>query len=89
MILALKEGRLDQIGTLLHNALEEPAAELVPAVRLVRERLLEAGAYGAAMTGSGSAVFGLFGDREAAEYGAEAAAELVKETFVTRFAGTE
>ena len=89
MILALKEGRLDQIGTLLHNALEEPAAELVPAVRLVRERLLEAGAYGAAMTGSGSAVFGLFGDREAAECGAEAAAELVKETFVTRFAGTE
>ena len=88
MILALKEGDRKKIGALLGNALEEPAAELVPAIRMIRERLLGAGAYGAAMTGSGSAVFGLFQDREAAERGERAAADLAKETFVTRFAGT-
>ena len=89
MKLALKEGNLERIEALLRNALEEPAAELVPAIREAERCLLEAGAYGAAMTGSGSAVCGLFGSRESAEQGAAAAGKAVREMYVTRFPGTK
>jgi 4-diphosphocytidyl-2-C-methyl-D-erythritol kinase len=89
MIMALRDGDLDRIGACLQNALEEPAAELVPAIREAKIKMLEAGACGAAMTGSGSAVFGLFRNREAAEQGALAAGETVKETYVTRFPGMQ
>ena len=89
MIMALRDGDLDRIGTCLQNALEEPAAELVPAIREAKMKMMEAGACGATMTGSGSAVFGLFRNREAAERGALAAGEAVKETYVTRFPGTK
>ncbi len=44
----------------LSNDLEETGFRMVPASRRLKERLLEAGAAVAAMSGSGSAVFGLF-----------------------------
>ena len=49
-----------------------------------RQRLLEQGALGARMTGSGSAVFGLFSDRETAEQAAQALRPLCRETFFAR-----
>ena len=42
------------------NDFEEVVAGMLPAVRAIKERLLEAGARHASMTGSGSAVYGLF-----------------------------
>jgi 4-diphosphocytidyl-2-C-methyl-D-erythritol kinase len=42
------------------NDLEAPVARRHPVIRLIRDRLRELGAHGAAMTGSGSTVFGLF-----------------------------
>ena len=47
------------------NELEPYARALCPAIGEIRERLLEAGATAAAMSGSGSAVFGVFRDRTA------------------------
>ncbi len=44
----------------LGNDLESIAIGFCPAIREIKERLLRAGASAAAMTGSGSAVFGLF-----------------------------
>ncbi len=64
---ALAEDNLSALCPLLYNALERPAAELVPQIRRVKERLLSAGALAACMSGSGSAVFGIFPDRAAAE----------------------
>jgi len=64
---ALSEGNLDALSPLLYNALEEPAIELVPEIGLVKETLLLAGARAASMTGSGSAVFGVFGTKAEAE----------------------
>ena len=63
---ALGRGDLASLGLLLKNALAEPAQALVPAIGVIRRRLREAGALGAEMTGSGSAVFGLFGDEASA-----------------------
>ncbi|MEA4938424.1 MAG: 4-(cytidine 5'-diphospho)-2-C-methyl-D-erythritol kinase, partial [Christensenella sp.] len=64
---ALSQGDLDALCPLLFNALEEPAIELVPDIGRVKAALLQAGARAASMTGSGSAVFGIFGSKEEAE----------------------
>ena len=44
----------------MENALEAPAIELVPEIGQIKAALLQRGALAACMTGSGSAVFGLF-----------------------------
>lgn len=52
---------LEKMGTFLHNDLEGPALELMPSIENIKGKLLEAGANGVLMTGSGPTVFGLFG----------------------------
>lgn len=64
---ALAEGDLAALCPLLYNALEEPAIELVPEIGRAKAALLSAGALAASMTGSGSAVFGVFPSKETAE----------------------
>jgi 4-diphosphocytidyl-2-C-methyl-D-erythritol kinase len=49
-----------QLAALVENDLAAPAAELCPPVTALRERLLASGALVACVSGSGSAVFGLF-----------------------------
>ena len=75
-MLALAAGDLAALCPLLFNALEEPASGLVPEIGRVKERLLQAGAMAACMSGSGSAVFGVFPDAEAAEAALPAFADL-------------
>lgn len=58
-------------GSLLCNVLEPVAALAHPQILSIREDLLHAGACGARMTGSGSAVFGLFPDESSAKQAAE------------------
>jgi 4-diphosphocytidyl-2-C-methyl-D-erythritol kinase len=65
-IKALAEGDLNALSALLFNALEEPAIELVPEIKAAKQALLDAGALNACMSGSGSAVFGLFPDEKSA-----------------------
>jgi len=52
-------------GDLLTNDLEIPSFEKVPKIRMAREALIGSGAKYARMTGSGSAVFGMFEGVEA------------------------
>lgn len=54
------------VFSLLHNDLELPAITLLPEICAYKEALLNAGADCAMMTGSGSAVFGLFREEKAA-----------------------
>ena len=66
LLRCLKTGNTSGAGALLCNVLEPVAARLHPEIGEIREALLACGACGAQMTGSGSAVFGLFpGLREA------------------------
>lgn len=62
------------LGRALANALEPVTAARHPEVAAAREALLRAGALGAAMSGSGPTVFGLFEEEE----GARAAAERLR-----------
>jgi 4-diphosphocytidyl-2-C-methyl-D-erythritol kinase len=55
------------LSELLHNDLELPAAKIHPSVLQTKKRLLDLGAMGALMTGSGSAIFGVFENCPAAE----------------------
>lgn len=52
----------EHLGSLLHNDLEAAAVRLAPDIAAAREALLEAGAAGAVMSGSGPTVIGLARD---------------------------
>ena len=69
---ALAAGDAAALAGKLENALEETAAALVPEIAALKGALLREGALGACMSGSGSAVFGLFQDAETAAAAAAA-----------------
>lgn len=62
---------LEKMGKFLHNDLEGPALELMPLIDELKRRLLDAGAQGVLMTGSGPTVFGLFEEETEARRAAE------------------
>lgn len=79
----------EHLEGLLYNDLEAPALEIRPEISAVKREISDAGAEGVLMTGSGSAVFGLFADPSAAR---EAGGKLARAhegwtVFVTRIAG--
>jgi 4-diphosphocytidyl-2-C-methyl-D-erythritol kinase len=62
---ALRSGDLAVLAGALGNDLAPVAKRMVPEVAELEGKLLEAGAVGASMTGSGTAVYGLFRDEDA------------------------
>lgn len=64
--LALGQGDAVELGQLLHNDLEGPAIALRPRLEDDKKALVEAGALGACVTGSGPTVFGLAQDEATA-----------------------
>ncbi len=50
------------------NSFSDPVMDRYPVIRDVQEELYDAGAFFAAMSGSGSSVFGLFGEKKEAEH---------------------
>jgi 4-diphosphocytidyl-2-C-methyl-D-erythritol kinase len=56
-----------KMADLFVNDLEGVTAKRYPRIRLLKDMLMDSGALGASMTGSGSAVFGAFGSREKAK----------------------
>lgn len=63
---ALTAGDLKAVAAALGNSLEAPITAYKPVIGAVRERIRSTDALGAMMTGSGSAVFGLYPDLRAA-----------------------
>lgn len=59
---ALARGELERVGAALRNDLFDAAASFDPAIVSIRDALVEAGALGAVMTGSGTACCGLARD---------------------------
>jgi 4-diphosphocytidyl-2-C-methyl-D-erythritol kinase len=59
--------RVRDVAEILENDLEEAAFLICPQIKTIKERLKKAGALGSLMTGSGSAVFGVFEDEEEAQ----------------------
>lgn len=69
---AIMRGDVAALARRAENALEPSAAALVPSIAAYKARLLQQGALGASMSGSGSTVFGIF-ENEAAARAARAA----------------
>jgi 4-diphosphocytidyl-2-C-methyl-D-erythritol kinase len=62
VVAALRSGSLTELAGAVGNDLEPVTADLVPEVAAYRREMLRAGALGAAMTGTGTAVYGIFED---------------------------
>ena len=64
---ALREGQLPLLAESMENVLEQVTAAAHPEITGIRRQMLETGALGARMSGSGPTVFGLYPDRQSAE----------------------
>lgn len=67
MTAAIREGDLDGIISRLGNVLEMVTIPEHPEIGEIKKMMLENGARGALMSGSGPTVFGIFKDRDAAD----------------------
>lgn len=76
----LEQGDLSEIGSALGNAFSDLLP--LPEVDTIRDHMLRDGAAGACMTGSGSAVYGLFASGGAAEQCRRGLLPLYPETFL-------
>ncbi len=67
VVSALKARDLQGVAESLYNGLEDPVVTKYPFLGILRERLMEVGALGALVSGSGASVFGLARDEEHAK----------------------
>ena len=74
---AMAEGDLDGLARRMYNVFEDVPDRRMRTVNEIKGVLLDHGALGAMMTGTGSAVFGVFDDKT----GAEAARETLEKEF--------
>ena len=87
MIEGLEKGDLKAITDRLANVLETVTVPAYPIIDEIKQTMLDAGAEGALMSGSGPTVFGVFTELEKAKQAAKRIkdAELAKQVFVTAF----
>ena len=82
LLSVMEKGQLDALSLFMENVLEQ--SEQNETVETLRQELLKNGALAARRTGSGSAVFGLFSEKEAASRCAVALAGENRQIFVTK-----
>lgn len=88
MIAALDAQDVQGIARRMYNVFEDVLPRRCGEVGVIKSRLLDAGALGAVMTGTGSAVFGIFGDPAAAEMAAVQLGAHYRECFAAQPADT-
>jgi 4-diphosphocytidyl-2-C-methyl-D-erythritol kinase len=72
LIKALKDGDLKSASTNMKNVMQMVTSELCPEINTIIESLNKNGAVAALMSGSGATCYGIFTDREAAEFAQKA-----------------
>ena len=75
------------LGQRLYNVFEDVLDRRAKDINAIKSMLLSCGAYGACMSGTGSAVFGIFPDNATARNAANTLAQIHRETFVTKTIG--
>ena len=85
IIEGLKEHDLDKIAASMGNVLEKVTIDMHPEIAQIKNCMLENGALGAMMSGSGPTVFGIFRSRRAAQeaYEKVKAQGIAKQVYVT------
>ncbi|MCD7917227.1 MAG: 4-(cytidine 5'-diphospho)-2-C-methyl-D-erythritol kinase [Clostridiales bacterium] len=85
MLKALEEGSLQGVARRLYNVFEDVLPpQQGNAIREIRQSLIESGALGACLSGTGPTVFGIFEAEEEARRAAAVLAPAYRETFVVR-----
>lgn len=84
LLRALEEERIYDISKYLCNVFEDGIHKKYPIVRKIKRRMLQYGALGSIMTGSGPTVFGIFKDYEKAKSASEKLKRLYKQTYLVR-----
>lgn len=87
---AIRDNDIYGVADRLGNVLETVTIEKYPVIREIKERMMEYGAIGSLMSGSGPTVFGLFTNPRAAEhaydrmrYGADT--QMARQVYLTNF----
>jgi 4-diphosphocytidyl-2-C-methyl-D-erythritol kinase len=81
---ALAAGDLRKIAAKMENVFEQVLGNRKKAICSIKKKLSESGALGAVMSGTGSAVFGLYEDSEMARSAAEKLRKRYAEVFLCR-----
>ena len=81
---ALVSGDIHAVAAAMGNSLEAPISAFKPVITAIRDRIRSSGALGAMMTGSGSAVFGLYPDLKGARKAMNCCRRLAPTVMVVR-----
>jgi 4-diphosphocytidyl-2-C-methyl-D-erythritol kinase len=84
IITAIQNKDINIISQNLCNVLEVASIKLLPEIQQIKQRLLENGALGSIMSGSGPTVFGIFKDKSLAYNAYEAVKDMVTDIFVVK-----
>ena len=84
ILFALERGDVRALSQRMFNVFEDVLDRRANDINSIKSMLLGFGAWGAAMSGTGSAVFALFPDAEHANWAAESLRPLHRETYVTK-----
>jgi len=84
MMQALRAGTLSQVAVRLYNVFEDVLTGKQKEVLGIKKALLDTGALGAVMTGTGPSAFGLFDDEQTARASYEQLRQIYPETFLTK-----
>ena len=80
---ALADGDMPKLARRMYNVFEDVLTRREGEIASIKSRLLDGGALGAVMSGTGSAVFGLFADADSAVYAKRRLARDYAECFLT------
>ncbi|RKD25497.1 4-diphosphocytidyl-2-C-methyl-D-erythritol kinase [Caminicella sporogenes DSM 14501] len=82
LLRALKENNIYDVSKELCNVFEEGIQKKYPVVKVIKNKMLQYGALGSIMSGSGPSVFGIFKDYDKAKSAYEKLKLLYKQTFL-------
>lgn len=84
---ALADGDMPRLARRMYNVFEDVLTHREGEIVAIKSRLLDGGALGAVMSGTGSAVFGIFADADSAAYAKRRLARDYAECFLTETIG--
>jgi len=84
VIAALEQGDLKGVARRMYNVFEDVLPRRDAEIGVIRSKLLEYGAIGSVMTGTGSAVFGLFEEENTARQARERLKSEYRDCFLTK-----